>query len=285
MGNNQSNIDYENYDENEYNNTNRYNWTQSFVKYNEETLKYNENDEDEEKNYCDLRPSVNCLFNEKGNLLILSICVYLNFLLINTEKLKPFIVSYDYFAYNLKKNNNIIKNNFSNIFNLIKKIGFVSSNENIFDNDHKIREDLFELGKNYRYIINKKVDNDIRLVKRLLDKNKIVLIGLPIYTNFESNVTIGSNLNLPKENDNIIGGICGIICGYIEKNKTFIMYLGISKKIGDRGYIYISYDYIKSNYGSELWILELNEELILLNLNDKIKKAKMVEEEDNITFF
>ena len=262
---------------------NRYNWIQSYSKFNEEIIKYNEEEEDEEKNYCDLRPNINGIFNENSNLIILSICVYLNYLLLNTEKLNPFVISYDYLDYNLSKlfNNDAGKNNFRSIFELIKKIGFVSADETIFDRD-KLREDIHELGKNYKYILYKKVDNDIRLVKRLLNNEKLILIGFPIYTNFESNINLTSTLNVPKDNDTIIGGISGIICGYIEKKEMFIMYVGISKKLGDRGYIYVPYDYIKRN--SELWILELNEELILLNLNDKIKKSK-VEDDENITFF
>ena len=262
---------------------NRYNWIQSYSKFNEEIIKYNEEEEDEEKNYCDLRPNINGIFNENSNLIILSICVYLNYLLLNTEKLNPFVISYDYLDYNLSKlfNNDAGKNNFRSIFELIKKIGFVSADENIFDRD-KLREDIHELGKNYKYILYKKVDNDIRLVKRLLNNDKLILIGFPIYTNFESNINLTSTLNVPKDNDTIIGGISGIICGYIEKKEMFIMYVGISKKLGDRGYIYVPYDYIKRN--SELWTLELNEELILLNLNEKIKKSK-VEDEENITFF
>ena len=262
---------------------NRYNWIQSYSKFNEEIIKYNEEEEDEEKNYCDLRPNINGIFNENSNLIILSICVYLNYLLLNTEKLNPFVISYDYLDYNLSKlfNNDAGKNNFRSIFELIKKIGFVSADENIFDRD-RLREDIHELGKNYKYILYKKVDNDIRLVKRLLNNEKLILIGFPIYTNFESNINLTSTLNVPKDNDTIIGGISGIICGYIEKKEMFIMYVGISKKLGDRGYIYVPYDYIKRN--SELWILELNEELILLNLNEKIKKSK-VEDDENITFF
>ena len=262
---------------------NRYNWIQSYSKFNEEIIKYNEEEEDEEKNYCDLRPNINGIFNENSNLIILSICVYLNYLLLNTEKLNPFVISYDYLDYNLSKlfNNDAGKNNFRSIFELIKKIGFVSADENIFDRD-RLREDIHELGKNYKYILYKKVDNDIRLVKRLLNNDKLILIGFPIYTNFESNINLTSTLNVPKDNDTIIGGISGIICGYIEKKEMFIMYVGISKKLGDRGYIYVPYDYIKRN--SELWTLELNEELILLNLNEKIKKSK-VEDEENITFF
>ena len=262
---------------------NRYNWIQSYSKFNEEIIKYNEEEEDEEKNYCDLRPNINGIFDENSNLIILSICVYLNYLLLNTEKLNPFVISYDYLDYNLSKlfNNDAGKNNFRSIFELIKKIGFVSADENIFDRD-RLREDIHELGKNYKYILYKKVDNDIRLVKRLLNNEKLILIGFPIYTNFESNINLTSTLNVPKDNDTIIGGISGIICGYIEKKEMFIMYVGISKKLGDRGYIYVPYDYIKRN--SELWTLELNEELILLNLNEKIKKSK-VEDEENITFF
>jgi len=43
---------------------NRYNWVQSFIKYNEDLLKYNNEEEDEEKNYCDLRPNMNLLFDD-----------------------------------------------------------------------------------------------------------------------------------------------------------------------------------------------------------------------------
>ena len=263
---------------------NRYNWIPSYIKYNEDIIKYNNEENDEEINFCDLRPNLNCLYNDKGNLVILSLCVYLNYLILKSNNLNPFIISYDYIYYNFIKlyNNDNSKNNFTNMINLIKKIGFVSASENIFDNDN-IRQDIFELGKNYRYISDKKIDNDDKLIKRLLNNDKIVLIGFPIYTNFESNVMFNGIINLPKDNDIIIGGLCGIICGYIEKKQLFIMYIGISKKIGDRGYIYIPYEYIKSNYGSEIRILELNEELILLNLNEKIKNNNMIE--NNITLF
>lgn len=265
---------------------NRYNWVPSFIKYNEEVIKYDTTQKDEETNYCDIRPNMNLIFNPNGNLLILSFCVYLNYLILKSNNLNPFIVSYDYINYNLTNiyNNDNSKNNFTVMIDLLKKIGFVSATENIFDND-QIREEIYNLAKNYRYINSKKVDNDKRLIKRLLNHDIIILIGFPVYTNFESNVSFNGIINLPKENDKIIGGISGIICGYIEKKEVFIMYIGISKKCGDRGFIYIPYDYVNKNYGSELWILELNEDLILMNLNDKIKKNKMINNDDYITLF
>ena len=78
--------------------------------------------------------------------MVLSLCVYLNHLLQNTEKLQPFVISYDYINYNLISyyRNNSSKNNYTSIFDIIKKVGFVSSSEVIFDSDNKIREEDFK---------------------------------------------------------------------------------------------------------------------------------------------
>ena len=62
MGNSNS---VENYNTNDYYNkqNDRYNWRLSFIKYKEEILKYKDDNEDEEKMYIVLRPSMKMFLN------------------------------------------------------------------------------------------------------------------------------------------------------------------------------------------------------------------------------
>jgi len=115
-------------------------------------------------------------------------------------------------------------------------------------------KEAYENGK-INYIIEaKEISNNIKEIKKWLKRNEPIVIGIKIYDNFMNSKT--GKIEIPKENNKYIGGHAVIICGYKEKERIFIMRNSWGKYWGDKGYFYISYDYINnSELCGDLWII------------------------------
>ncbi len=98
------------------------------------------------------------------------------------------------------------------------------------------------------------ITNKISIIKKWLLKNEPIAISLAIYSSFTNNKT--GIINIPKENEEMIGGHAIIICGFDDKNKRFIMRNSWGIYWGDKGYFYLPYDYITNDkLCGDLWII------------------------------
>ena len=98
------------------------------------------------------------------------------------------------------------------------------------------------------------INNNINEIKRWLLRNEPIAISIAIYSNFTNNKS--GIINLPTENEEMIGGHATIICGFDDKNKRFIMRNSWGSYWGDKGYFYLPYDYITdNNLCGDLWVI------------------------------
>jgi hypothetical protein len=75
------------------------------------------------------------------------------------------------------------------------------------------------------------------------------------------------------EEDAPIGGLCGLIVGYIEKNDVFITMVARGENWGDKGYIYIPTNYIENS--GETYTIRIQEELVQLEVNSPIASRQL----------
>ena len=93
------------------------------------------------------------------------------------------------------------------------------------------------------------IKQDIKSIKQVLASGKPVLIGILIYSSFESNnATNYGIISIPDiNNETLLGGHAILLVGYDDKTKVFKFQNSWSTLWGDKGYGYIPYDYVLNN--------------------------------------
>jgi len=251
-------------------NFNKFNWTSSYKIHTDIVIRFDDNIT-EIKEFIDQRLKISYIQEDDEQSLgvIKTICSYLNYLLYTSRTLNEFHPSVAFLHYCANNNLKLTQlHSFKHIFLIIKTFGFCSENDFITPSDiseiDTPSEEAYITAKKYKSINVMRVLNNLDHIKQILSNDEIILLGMPIFSNFLSSRT-SANLSAPEVNDIEIGGISGIIVGYLENKQTFIVLLSKGKYWGDKGFIYVSYDYIVGNYGAELWVMSLNEELVQIN--------------------
>ena len=93
------------------------------------------------------------------------------------------------------------------------------------------------------------IKKDIKSIKQVLASGKPVLIGILIYSSFEStNANEYGVIPMPDiNNETLLGGHAILLVGYDDKTKVFKFQNSWSTLWGDKGYGYIPYDYVLNN--------------------------------------
>ena len=93
------------------------------------------------------------------------------------------------------------------------------------------------------------IKQDSKSIKEVLVSDKPILIGIAIYSSFEStNVTNYGVIPMPDiNNEDLLGGHAILLVGYDDKTKVFKFQNSWSTLWGDKGYGYIPYDYVLNN--------------------------------------
>ena len=96
-----------------------------------------------------------------------------------------------------------------------------------------------------------------REIKSALQQYGPVVIGLTIYDSFNSaNAISTGRIPDPKPSESIVGGHAVCIVGYDDARRRFKFENSWGADWGDKGYGYVSYDYVQK-YGSDAWALSL----------------------------
>ena len=176
---------------------------------------------------------------------------------------------------------------FETIFKAIRANGFCIENE-FRTNKHnflegKIPISLYEKSQPYKYIKVFNVERNLNTIKRILYNKFPILVGLSVYYNF---ARITNNLWLPNhETEKNIGGIGGVIVGYIEERKLFIMAQTYGGSFGQNGYILVPYAYIlNKNFTFDMYVLDLDKNRIEGYLN-QTQPIISVKKEEPTGFF
>jgi hypothetical protein len=220
----------------------------------------------EDKEYLDLRNKISDIYDQdECHLQIIKTfsIVFKNELF--NENLSIINPSLSYILFYLKKR--YINNCFSYqyLFDIIQTYGvcsekaFSSNLENIEngipDQSH------YQSSQVYKFILYFKLPRDIKKIKMVLSNQKLIMIGLPVYTQFLKTRT-DIELHVPIDNDKYIGGLSGIITGFNDKKEMLTMQIHHGKYWGNEGSIEIPYNYITESHGIELWIIDLNRKMI-----------------------
>lgn len=171
--------------------------------------------------------------------------------------------------------------NFEIIFNSIKNNGFCSENEfpTIESNlDGQISNKLREKSMAFKFIDVYRVKQELDIIKIILKNEYPILIGLTVYYDLSS---IDSYLWMPdKSEDKKLGGISGVLVGYIDERKMFIMATTFGKNYGMNGYVLIPYDYVlDSDLTGELYTLDFKTDRVLGYIT---QRKEMVNLQNNV---
>ena len=97
---------------------------------------------------------------------------------------------------------------------------------------------------------------------KILIKNKYpILIGFTVYYDLSN---VDSFMWMPdKSQDKKIGGLAGVIVGYIDDRKMFIVAQTFGDNFGERGYVLMPYEYVlDESYTFEKYILDFNSDRV-----------------------
>lgn len=193
------------------------------------------------------------------------------------NKLPIFQPSMMYIYHNIKYYKSV-KNLFSfdSIFTSIKKYGLCSETQykTIYQNiDNSPSFQTKDRAESFKFIKIFKVDNDLELIKTLLKKKFPIIVGFTAYYDIEN---IESTMWIPDEKDNKLGGLSGLIVGYIDDRKMFIMAQSFGEYFGTNGFIMVPYEYIlNNNYTFERYIVEFDSNKVETYINQKKKMNDM----------
>ena len=149
---------------------------------------------------------------------------------------------------------------FDVIFQSIKEFGFCSENE-----FHTVTENLSLDMPNhiknkslaFKFIKICKAEHKLETIQHLLNNKCPILIGMTIYYDLSK---INSYMWMPDPNqDKKLGGLGGVLVGYINDRRMFIMTSTFGESFGTSGFILVPYDYVlNSNYTFELYTIDFD---------------------------
>ena len=157
------------------------------------------------------------------------------------------------------------------IFNAIKENGICSESELATRQDNlevEIPGKIIERANAFKFIEIYKLDNSLETIKTLLNNKYPVIVGFSVYYDMAN---VESYMWLPDEKiDRKLGGLGGVLVGYIEDRQMFIMATTFGQGYGTNGYILIPYDYVtNSNLTYELYTLDFIKERVEGYINQR----------------
>ena len=160
---------------------------------------------------------------------------------------------------------------FDIIFESIKKFGFCSENEmrSVKENlDMKCDKSINDRAEAYKFLNVYRLDNDLPMIKLLIKNKYPILVGFTVYYDISC---ISSYLWMPDANKDFKkGGLAGVIVGYIDDRKMFIMAETFGTTFGTSGFILIPYDYIlNKDYTFEKYIVDFNSDRVNSYINQR----------------
>ena len=169
---------------------------------------------------------------------------------------------------------------FETIFKSIRTSGFIIENEfrtnktNVLEGN--ITEKMYEKAHPYKYIKVFNVERNIDTIKYILFNKYPILVGFSVYYNFSR---VSNNLWMPNnEIEKNIGGIGGVLVGYIEERRLFIMAQTYGTSFGQNGYVLVPYDYIiNDNLTFDMYVLEVDK----VRIKDYFNQTKPIINIDN----
>ncbi len=225
-------------------------------------------------NYIDLRnnfPQIQNMNNYPFNPII-SVVYLLHYQLLRSNSLPIFPPSTMFIYKNIKFYRNVKSLiSLESIFMSIKENGICSENQFATNNENlslEIPSKLYEQTNAFKFIEVYKIEQNLETIKILLNNKYPIIIGFTVYYEFN---TIDNYMWMPDEQiDKKLGGLSGVLVGYIEERKMFIMASTFGQTFGQNGYILIPYDYVlNKNLTFELYTLDYIKERVEGYINQR----------------
>ncbi len=248
------------------------------------TLKRKFNLANELPNYIDLRnnfPQIQNMNQFPFNPII-SVVYLLHYQLLRSNSLPIFPPSAMFIYRNIKFYKNVKSLlSLESIFMSIKENGICSENQFPTTNENLVNEisgKLYEQSNAFKFIDIYRVEQNLETLKALLNNKYPLLIGFSVYYDLNN---IETYMWMPDEQiDKKLGGISGVLVGYIEERKMFIMASTFGQTFGQNGYILIPYDYVlNKNLTYEIYTLDFIKERVEGYIN---QRKEIVNLENNI---
>jgi len=104
------------------------------------------------------------------------------------------------------------------------------------------------------------VKNDLNSMKTYLSEGFLLVIGIAVYSEFESNAVASTGIvPLPGKNSTFLGGHAVVVVGYDDTKKVWIVRNSWGSSWGDKGYFYLPYSYLTNpSLCSDIWYITLN---------------------------
>ena len=212
--------------------------------------------------WIDLRTSNGCpaIINKQNTNIssIISVSNAIRFLLRKrNDDFQPSILYMYYFSRLLSNNlNQNVKVNYVDIFNSINTYGICSEKDYKYD-INKINDKPEIIGSNKYEIEFHEVKKNVDDIKKILIDGKPVLMSCQIFRQFTSNEASDSGkIKLPHLCEKNIGVLECCIYGYRDSNKAFICMSNLGTNIGEKGFFYFPFDYVKK-YSYQLYSINL----------------------------
>lgn len=185
---------------------------------------------------------------------------------------------------------------FEIVFNSVQNFGFCSEVDWEYNTDNlnmTIPDRHYKVGEAFKYIKIYNVENSLEIIKRLLQNEMLLLIGIVLYYDLDK---VRDRMWLPDISiDKKLGGTTGLLVGYIDSRESFIVKFSFGKNFGTSGYLLVPYKYILNKYLTpEIFYLDLDKNRVegflnqrkkTVSLENKLKEKKFSKPDELESFF
>lgn len=105
----------------------------------------------------------------------------------------------------------------------------------------------------------KSVQQNLNQIKAVLASGFVVVFGFSVFSNLWENGNPVTHLTMPGSNDRLEGGHAVLLVGFRDDTKEFIVRNSWGNETQEKGYFYMSYDYVTSNLASDFWVVTMME--------------------------
>lgn len=143
------------------------------------------------------------------------------------------------------------------IFNAIKNYGVCSENDLKTSTEHlstTLNSDLIQNAKKFRFLNIYRIEQSLNVIRNVLRSKRPILIGMNINYKLEN---IADTLWMPTDDEtNVLGGLGGVLVGFIEERELFIMAQTFGSQFGISGFVMVPYKFIiNRDYVYELYTI------------------------------
>ena len=176
---------------------------------------------------------------------------------------------------------------FEIIFNAIKNYGICSENDfktSIESLSTTIDTTLIENSKKFRFINIYRIEQSLDVIRDVLRNKRPILIGMNINYKLEN---ISDTLWMPTSDDEkILGGLGGVLVGFIEARQVFIMAQTFGSQFGLSGFVMVPYKFIiNGDYVYELYTIGFDKTRVEGYINSSKQVIDLKEKPANTSIF